>query len=132
MQGVGYRGCVGIGYRYDSRDGLYKVLDVNPRVSGVFRLFAGSNDLDVVRLCYRDLTEQDLPATALRAGRKWMREDDVFSALRAVRSGSLTMRQWLTSIRGVQEWHWFAADDPMPLLAWLWSGIRGRARARPT
>ncbi len=42
MEGVGYRGCVGIGYRYDSRDGLYKLLDVNARVSGVFRLFSGT------------------------------------------------------------------------------------------
>src|SRR5262249_28379682 len=25
MEGVGYRGCVGIGYRYDNRDGLYKL-----------------------------------------------------------------------------------------------------------
>jgi len=130
MQGIGYRGCVGIGYRYDSRDGLYKLLDVNARVSGVFRLFAGSNDMDVVRICYLDLTDQDPPATGLRPGRKWLLEDDVPAALGAIRDGSLTVRQWLASIRGVRESHWFAPDDPLPLVTWLRNGIQRRALER--
>jgi D-aspartate ligase len=130
MQGIGYRGCVGIGYRFDSRDGLYKLLDVNARVSGVFRLFSGTNDMDVVRICYLDLTDQHPPATALRPGRKWMLEDDIPTALGAIRDGSLTVPQWLESIRGVRESHWFAPDDPMPVLTWLRNGIRRRALAR--
>src|SRR5207244_10886455 len=36
---VGYRGVVDMGYRFAARDGLYKVLDVNPRVGATFRLF---------------------------------------------------------------------------------------------
>ena len=84
MEAVGYRGCVGIGYRYDSRDGLYKLLDVNARVSGLFRLFAGTNDMDVVRVCYLDLTGQDVPATALQPGRKWMLEDDVDGRMKII------------------------------------------------
>jgi D-aspartate ligase len=130
MQGVGYRGCVGIGYRYDSRDGLYKLLDVNARVSGVFRLFSGSDGMDVVRFCYLDLTDQHLPPTALRPGRKWMLEDDLLAALAAVRDGGLTVTQWLQSIWGVRESHWFAPDDPMPILAWLWRGIHRRGVGR--
>jgi D-aspartate ligase len=119
MQGIGYRGCVGIGWRYDRRDGSYKVLDVNARVSGVFRLFEGTNEMDVVRICYLDLTGQDVPMTALQPGRKWMLEEDIRSALREVRSGNLTIREWVRSIRGVQEWHWLATDDPGPFLVWL-------------
>jgi D-aspartate ligase len=127
MQGIGYRGCVGIGYRYDARDGLYKLLDVNARVSGVFRLFSGSNDMDVVRACYLDLTDQPLPTTALRDGRKWMLEDDLPAALGAIREGSLTVTEWLKSLRGVRETHWFAPDDPLPALTWLRGGIQRRA-----
>ena len=124
MQGVGYRGCVGIGYRYDERDGLYKLLDVNARVSAVFRLFSGSNDMDVVRVCYLDLTGQDFPATTPCVGRKWMLEEDVLAALAEIWHRRLTVRGWLRSVWGVQESHWFAADDPMPLLAWLGRKIR--------
>jgi hypothetical protein len=120
MEAVRYRGCVGIGYRYDRRDGLYKVLDVNPRVSGVFRLFVGTNDMDVVRACYLDLTGQELPVTALQPGRKWMLEDHVFFAERTgLRSDRRRIADWIRSARGVRELHWFAADDPVPMVMWL-------------
>jgi predicted ATP-grasp superfamily ATP-dependent carboligase len=129
MEGTGYQGCVGIGYRYDSRDGLYKVLDVNARVSGVFRLFAGTNEMDIVRVCYLALTGQHVPETALRPGRKWMLEDDVVAALRAVRKGRLSVTEWMRSVRGVRELHWLAADDPAPFFVWLRDGIRRGALA---
>jgi predicted ATP-grasp superfamily ATP-dependent carboligase len=119
MQGVGYRGCVGIGYRYDRRDGLYKLLDVNARVSSVFRLFAGTNGIDVVRACYLDLTGQEVPATTPPPGRKWMLETDVVVAARDIVDGRLSMAEWLRSIRGVRELHWFARDDPQPFLVRL-------------
>jgi predicted ATP-grasp superfamily ATP-dependent carboligase len=119
MRGVGYRGCVGIGWRYDDRDGRYKLLDVNARVSGVFRLFAGTNEMDVVRICYLDLTGQEVPATALCPGRKWMREEDYRVAATSVGNGQLSVADWVRSIRGVQERHWLAVDDPLPFLARL-------------
>jgi D-aspartate ligase len=124
MEGVGFRGCLGIGFRYDSRDGLYKLLDVNARVSGVFRLFAGTNEMDVVRVCYLDLTGQHVPETALQPGRKWMLEDDVVGAVRAIRSGRLSIAEWIRSIRDVQELQWFAKDDPVPILVWLRESVR--------
>jgi D-aspartate ligase len=128
MRGVGYRGCVGIGWRYDARDGRYKLLDVNARVSGVFRLFEGTNQMDITRICYRDLTGQEVPATALRPGRKWMREEDFKVAATSVRSGQLTMAEWVSSIRGVRERHWFAVDDPLPFVARLRDGLRRRPK----
>jgi D-aspartate ligase len=129
MKGVGYRGCVGIGYRYDRRDGMYKLLDVNARVSSVFRLFAATNEMDVVRVCYLDLTGQDVPVAALSPGRKWMLESDVMAAIRGLRSGRLSVADWVKSVRGVQEWHWFAADDPVPFFLWLRGGV-SRAELR--
>lgn len=128
MQAVGYQGAVGIGWRYDERDGKYKVLDVNARVSGVFRLFRATNHMDVVRIAYLDLTGQAIPTTALTVGRKWMLEQDVDAAIAAARGGHLTFKQWLRSIRGVQETHWFALDDPLPFVKWL----SKRLRPQPT
>lgn len=124
MSAVGYRGAVGIGYRYDVRDGCYKVLDVNPRVSGVFRLFSDRNGVDVVRVCYLDLTGQSVPPLVPSVGRKWMLEEDVFAALAYARERKLTFRQWMESLRGVEEVQWFARDDPMPILVWCWCRLR--------
>jgi D-aspartate ligase len=120
---VGYRGCVGIGYRHDVRDGTYKILDVNARVSSVFRLFAGANGLDVVRLCYLDLSGQQVGATAAQDGRKWLLEGDIQSVLPSRREDRVSVREWIRSLRGVQELHWFARDDVRPFGAWLIRGL---------
>jgi D-aspartate ligase len=130
MQAVGYQGCVGIGWRFDVRDGLYKVLDVNPRVSGVFRLFRATNGMDVVRICYSDLTGQPIPATRPSVGRKWLLEDDLFVAITGLRRGTLTLSQWLRSLRGVREAQWFAIDDPKPILVWLSSRLSLKLRTK--
>jgi len=49
MKRIGYRGILDIGYRYDARDGSYKVLDINPRIGATFRLFVAPNGMDVAR-----------------------------------------------------------------------------------
>ncbi len=119
MQALGYEGVLDVGYRYDPRDGQYKVLDVNPRIGGAFRLFVGTNGMDVVRACYMDLTGQSVPSSVPAYGRKWMLEEDFTSALSDFRARKLTVKTWLHSLRGVKETHWFALDDPLPILHWL-------------
>lgn len=117
MKAIGYRGILDIGYRYDARDGQYKVLDVNPRIGSTFRLFVDDNGLDVVRVLYRDLTGQAIPRAKAADGRKWIVEDqDLWSSRRYWNDGKLGVRQWLASFKGVREGAWFAWDDPRPFL----------------
>src|SRR5204863_3947033 len=88
MKAVGYRGILDIGYRWDARDGLYKVLDVNPRIGATFRLFVAENGMDVARALYLDLTGQPVPGGLAREGRRWLVEDhDLVSSLRYRRDG---------------------------------------------
>ncbi len=75
MQRIGYRGALDIGFRYDRRDGRYKVNDVNPRVGSMFRVFVGSNGMDIVRALYLDLTNQPVISSSPKEGRKWIVED---------------------------------------------------------
>ena len=115
MKELGYRGVLDIGYRYDARDGSYKLLDPNPRIGSTFRLFVGEGDVDVARLLYLDMTGQPLPAASPRWGRRWVIEDqDLFSALDYAREGTLSLGEWLASFRGVEEAAWFAFDDLRP------------------
>ncbi len=135
MKAIGYRGILDIGYRYDARDGIYKVLDVNPRIGATFRLFVAENGMDVARALYLDLTGQPVPTGTAREGRKWIVEDhDIVSSLRYRRDGRLTLREWLRSLRGIGEAAYLAADDRQPLLAMcardvreLLQRLRGRA-----
>jgi D-aspartate ligase len=114
MKELGYRGILDIGYRYDARDGQYKVLDVNPRIGGTFRLFVARNGLDVARALYLDITGQAVPVAEQVEGRKWIDERDVSSCLQYRRDGKLTLRQWAASLRGVRETIYFARDDLSP------------------
>ncbi len=115
MKSIGYKGILDIGYRYDARDGKYKVLDVNPRVGSTFRLFVASNGLDVARAAYLDLTGQPVPKSEIIEGRKWFVEDrDLISSINYHFEKTLTFRKWLTSFRGVGEGAWFAWDDLLP------------------
>jgi D-aspartate ligase len=115
MKKIGYKGLLDIGYRYDARDGLYKVLDINPRIGSTFRLFVADNGIDVARAMYLDLTGQPVIPGTLREGRIWLVEDqDLISCLRYHREGTLTFKQWIDSFRGVEETAFYASDDLYP------------------
>jgi len=117
VRAVGYKGILDIGYRYDARDGLYKLLDVNPRLGATFRLFVGHDGMDVTRAQYLDFTGREVPRSHLCTGRKWILEDaDLVSCIRYYRDGTLNLRDWLRSYRGIQECAWYASDDVMPFL----------------
>jgi predicted ATP-grasp superfamily ATP-dependent carboligase len=118
LQKIGYSGIVDMGYRYDRRDGQYKLLDVNPRVGTTFRLFADSSGMDVVRALYLYLTGQPVQPGSFREGRKWIVEQaDLISSLRYARLGKLTLAKWAASLRGIEEGAWFAWDDLLPFAA---------------
>jgi D-aspartate ligase len=130
MRELGYRGILDIGYRFDARDGEYKLLDVNPRIGATFRLFVGDDGTDVLRALYLDLTGQEVPATTARPGRRWVVEPlDVSSTIVYRRHGDITLGAWLRSFRGVREAAWFARDDLRPFLA-LWPPLLSRRLLR--
>ncbi|HWP82705.1 MAG TPA: hypothetical protein VNN76_08625 [Bacteroidota bacterium] len=120
MKAIGYQGILDIGYRFDQRDGKYKVLDVNPRIGATFRLFVGQQGMDVARAMYLDLTGQPVPYDEIQVGRKWFVEDkDLRSCLVYFNERTLTVMQWIRSFRGVQEAGYFARDDMKPFFAML-------------
>jgi D-aspartate ligase len=133
MQAVGYRGPLDIGYRFDARDGQYKLLDANPRIGSTFRLFAAENGLDVARALYLDLTHQSIPPAQVSEGRKWIVEtNDLVSSWSQFRERQLTLGAWMRSLRGVQEGAWLATDDLAPLatvpLLWFRKRFGGGGR----
>jgi D-aspartate ligase len=100
MTSIGYKGPLDLGFRYDARDGQYKVNDVNPRIGAMFRLFVGQNGMDVARALYQDMTGQPVIPSFTPEGCKWIVEDvDLFSSIRYYRDGKLTLRQWINSFR---------------------------------
>jgi predicted ATP-grasp superfamily ATP-dependent carboligase len=119
MSAVGYAGPLDAGFRYDERDGSYKVIDVNPRVGATFRLFVGSDGTDVVRAMYLDLTGQRVAPSAVPDGRRWLVEhSDIAAAPEYIRRRGETVGSYLRS-QSVDERAWWARDDVKPFAAML-------------
>ncbi|MDQ6701592.1 MAG: hypothetical protein M3Z36_15545, partial [Acidobacteriota bacterium] len=132
MKAVGYRGILDIGYKLDSRDGQYKVYDVNPRIGATFRLFVARNGMDVARALYLDLTGQAVEADEAPEGRKWIVEDqDSVSSFRYWRDGKLKCAEWAKSFRGIREGGCWALDDPLPALGTILLDIGKAFEAKP-
>lgn len=124
MRAVGYQGILDIGYRYDARDGKYKVLDVNPRIGSTFRLFVGQTGMDVARALYLDLTNQQVPSSERSDGRKWIVEDcDLVSSFRYWRDGNLKIADWIKSFSGIREASFLSITDPLPIVPVLASDL---------
>ena len=129
MKRIGYKGLLDVGYRYDARDGGYKLLDPNPRIGSTFRLFTSGDGWDMARIVYADLTDQLARPGEPAFGRKWLIEDLDTASCRAYRAeGTLSLGDWVRSYRGVEEVAWFARDDLGPFwpvfLAFFRRGIR--------
>lgn len=118
MTSLGYRGLVDMNYRFDERDGQYKLLDVNARLGSTFRLFVDEGGLDIVRVAYLDLTDQPIPDSAMCTDRRWLVEPfDVWAYRDYHRREGLRFSRWMRSVVRVDERAWFAWDDPLPFLA---------------
>jgi D-aspartate ligase len=112
---LGYKGMVDIDFRYDKRDGKYKILDINPRIGLTFRLFVGDNGLDVVQVAYLDLTGQPVPSSQIVNGRKYLVEDSYFfSNPKYYFSDNFAHGHRVNYLGGVQETAYFASDDLDP------------------
>jgi predicted ATP-grasp superfamily ATP-dependent carboligase len=115
VEHIGYRGILDIGWRFDARDGQYKLLDFNPRIGATFRLFAGDQDTDVLRALYADLVHGAVLDEEVPDGRTWVNDaNDRAAALRYIADRHLTFREYRRSLRGVDESVWAAPDDPAP------------------
>lgn len=131
---VGYAGMIDVDFRYDPRDGRYKLLDVNARIGASFRLFVADDGTDTARAHYLDLTGQPVPRARARPGRTWIVEQrDLQACARLLRAGRLGVRELVRSVARVDEMAWFDADDAAPVGAMLryCAGRLVRAAAEP-
>jgi D-aspartate ligase len=127
---LGYRGILDMDLRLDPRDGQYKLLDFNPRLGAQFRLFRTTAGVDVATAAYLDLTGQRIPAGEQVARRFVVENYDPLAALGYWRRGELSPAAWLSSLRGINEPAWFAADDLRPF-GLMFLQMTWRMLARP-
>jgi predicted ATP-grasp superfamily ATP-dependent carboligase len=130
LKAISYAGIMDIDYRFDKRDGQYKLLDFNPRIGAQFRVFVDDNGLDVARALYRDLTGQSVQRSRQVEGRVLVVEpDDLRACAKYFWQGELSARAWVRSFKGDKEFAWFRWDDPLPfVMAWVRLAIQGAGK----
>ncbi len=130
MTRLGFQGICNLDYRWDPRDGQYKLLSFNPRLGAQFRLFSDGAGIDVVVASHLDLTGRPISSGAPLTGRRLLVENyEPGAALSHRRIGELNLVSWVTSLRQVDEMAWFARDDLAPFgLMCLRMGARAITR----
>jgi predicted ATP-grasp superfamily ATP-dependent carboligase len=114
---VGYCGIADLDFRYDRRDGRYKLVDFNPRVGAQFRLFENAAGVDVVRALHLDLTGRPVSLAPPSTDRRIIVENVDLTARLARQRNTYHAHVPAHPVR--TELAWFAADDPLPVAAML-------------
>ena len=131
FEAVRYRGIFNVEFKFDERDGRFKIIELNPRPFWLIGHIARAG-LDLPWMSYLDAQGEPVPAVSgYEVGRYGMYEiPDATAIARAIRSrrrpAGPVVRSWL---RGDKALFWWS--DPMPALGGLGQSV-GRKLGRAT
>lgn len=114
---IGYQGIVDAELKLDPRDGKFKFIEINPRPGWQIRLGARCG-VNVPYAAYLDAVGRGGKSTLQgRDGTRWVFVHlDLKSGFSGVRSGAISIADFLRSYASRIEWAVFAWDDPQPFL----------------
>ena len=115
LKEIDYYGLAEVEFMQDPRDGIYKLLEINPR-SWKWHTYAIKAGIDMPYLTYCDLvgknTDQNMTA---RLDVKWVEIiSDLYVACGEIVKGKLSVRDYLDSLKGDIEFAIASRDDPLP------------------
>jgi predicted ATP-grasp superfamily ATP-dependent carboligase len=117
LEAIGYYGLAEMEYKFDQRDGRYKILDVNLRTWGSHTIGRPAG-VDFAYLLFRDQLGQPVDPVRAKAGVRWIRlATDLPTSLGQISRGRLSWRVFLKSLVSFDIEAVFARDDPRPGLA---------------
>jgi D-aspartate ligase len=116
LEKINYTGLVEIDFKFDKQDGRYKILDVNARAWGWIAMCAYAG-VDFPYLMWKLSQGESISPAHARSGVRWIRTvSDLDSAIQSMRNGSLTLGEYLASLKGVKH-QMYVWDDLKPALA---------------
>ncbi len=121
LHALAYHGLVDADFKRDSRDGIFKFLEVNIR-SWWQNAFPTKCGINLVFMAYLDALGFSVASQeSYETGVNWIYFLDDVRAVRAmISNGKMTFRDWLSSLRSTKDWAYFAHDDVLP---WLVSNL---------
>jgi D-aspartate ligase len=116
LREIHFTGLVEVEFKWDERDRLFKLLDINPRIWGWHTLGA-SVGIDFSYLLWLMVRGQEIPTVCGRPGVGWIRfSADLAVAIGEILKGRLGLEAYARSLRHAREEAIFASDDPLPAL----------------
>jgi len=114
LAAMGYTGIVEVEYKFDFRDGRFKLLDINPRL-WTWSPLGGRAGMDFPYLLWKMLQGKQVREQTAPAGVRWVRmSTDVPAAFQEILRGRLNLREYVASMRGPLQFALVTADDPLP------------------
>ena len=114
LRAVGYTGMVELEFKYDARDGVFKILDFNAR-TWTWQALGSLAGVDFTHVMWRMAMGEKVERMRGRAGVSWVHfSRDLVAAWQEMRAGSLSLADYLKSLRTPLEFAAFAKDDPLP------------------
>lgn len=112
---MNYHGIAELEFKRDSRDGIRRLIELNPRLWLQAQL-ASDSGVNFALIQYCDLTGQPVDQIpAHRHGLKWLDWIYDYQSCRAAhRKGQLSLYAWLKSWSSARSYATFAWDDPKP------------------
>lgn len=130
LECVGYRGIFNAEFKYDERDGQFKILEVNARPWWYVE-FAARSGLDVCSMAYKDALGEDVkPVPGYQIGRTCAYHLLDYSGFRRQIEGSpKTFWAWFKSVATADD-PLFRWTDPLPAIAHAIRVVRAPAPVR--
>jgi D-aspartate ligase len=132
LRGMGMSGFANVEFKRDTRDGTYKLMEVNgrPNMSGLLSIRCG---IDFPLLTYRHVVLGDPPSPGRGGGREervyWINDGpDVWAGIQGVRAGKSSLRNFLEPYLCPHVFASLSLADPGPFAALALAKLRSVAR----
>jgi predicted ATP-grasp superfamily ATP-dependent carboligase len=114
LKSIQYYGIGEVEFIYDTREEVYKFLEVNPRVWG-WHSISSRAGVDFPWLIFQDLTDQEIHVNGFKKNIKWIRlMTDFPTALMELLKLRMPLKEYLLSLKGQKAFAVAAIDDPLP------------------
>lgn len=119
LEAMNYYGISEIEFKADPLDGKFKLIEMNAR-SWLWISLAKRAGIDFVAMLYNDTIGKNTTIldTEFKENVKWIHfYTDLWVSIKEMMGGKVSMRNYISSLRGEKEYAVFSLDDPLPFIA---------------
>ncbi|MCQ6962316.1 hypothetical protein [Methanolobus chelungpuianus] len=118
LNAMGYYGVSEIEFKLDPRDGVFKLLEMNAR-TWLWVSLAIRCGVDLPYILYSDMIKNEtITVDSFKVDIKWYHfYTDSAMVLREILNSRMSIKEYLSSVKGEKELAVFSTDDPLPFIA---------------